>query len=162
MALSAAAAPAKLPQLAYPFANQGEYWINSEPIGQQQLRGKPVLVFFWTLGCYNCKNSIAWINSVQQRYASQGLQLIGIHTPEFDYEKNRPKVVAATSDFAIEFPVMLDNDHIFWKDMRNLYWPAFYLADANLEIRAEAFGEIHPNTERARALEALIEKLIGS
>ena len=119
-----------------------------------------MLVFFWTLGCYNCKNSIAWINSVQQRFASQGLQVIGIHTPEFEYEKNRAKVVAATSAFAIEFPVMQDNAYIFWKDMRNLYWPAFYLTDANLEIRAEVFGEIHANTERATALEELIAQLI--
>ena len=119
-------------------------------------------MFFWTLSCYNCKNSIEWINSIQDRFGSQGLQLIGVHTPEFDFEKERGKVVEATSEFEIEFPVMLDNSYTYWKDMRNRYWPAFYLADSSHRIRAEVFGEVHLNTERSAKIEALIEELLAS
>ena len=122
-------APPRLPELAYPYDDQADRWINSEPLSVRDLRGKPTLVMFWTYGCYNCRNSIAWINEMHRRFAPLGLQVIGIHTPEFDHEKDAATVARHTHEHGIEFPVMLDNDFVYWKDMRNMYtgplstWP---------------------------------------
>ena len=154
------ATPSQLPQLAYPFDNQEAYWINSKPLHNNDLRGKTVLVMFWTFGCYNCKNSIEWINAMHDEYSDQGLVILGIHTPEFDYEKIRDSVVSKVAEFNIKFPVMLDNDFVFWKDMQNQWWPSFYFVDKYGNIVAEAIGETHLNTKKSADLVAVIDKII--
>ena len=157
LAQSANATPFRLAEITYPFKDQGEYWINSEPLSDQEIHGKPVLVMFWTYSCYNCSNSIEWINHVHDRFADQGLLVLGIHTPEFAFEKVRDNVVEKTAEYAIEFPVMMDNDFIFWKGMRNKWWPSFYLADRYGNIQAALIGETHIGTAKSEKFIALIK-----
>lgn len=154
----AQAAPERLAGITYPFRDQGEFWVNSEPLADSDLRGRPVLVMFWTYSCYNCTNSIAWINEVHRRYADRGLLVLGIHTPEFEFERDRERVSEKTAEHGIEFPVMLDNDYVFWRDMRNSWWPAFYLADKRGNIKAELIGETHLGTDKSERFLALLER----
>ena len=158
----AKAAPDHLPPLTYPYEDQQEYWINSAPLDDGDLRGKAVLAMFWTYSCYNCQNSIEWINHVHEKYRDKGLLVLGIHTPEFEFEHDLVGVQAKTAEFKIEFPVMLDNDYIYWKEMRNSWWPAFYLADANGRIIAEVIGETHIGTQKSKRILELIDGVIDN
>lgn len=156
-AQAALASPGRLAEITYPFKDQGEFWVNSDPLRDQDLRGRPVLVMFWTYSCYNCHNSFPWVKHVHERFSDQGLLVLGIHTPEFDFEKDRQSVQAKTKEYGLKFPVMLDNDYIFWKDMNNRWWPSFYLADGTGAIIAVAIGETHVGTKKSDDLIALIE-----
>lgn len=159
---SVSAAPAKLPTVTYPFADQGEYWVNSAPLADHDLRGKPVLIFFWTFGCYNCRNSLKWINSVQARYADKGLLILGVHTPEFPHEQETQAVVTKTHEYGMKFPVMIDNEYIFWRDMQNNWWPAFYLYDGYGQLQGSYVGETHLDTPKAAEIEGRIDNLLDS
>ena len=88
--------------------------------------------------------------------------MIGIHTPEFDFEKSRERVAASIRDHGLKFPVMMDNDYAYWKKLGNRYWPTFYLADKEGNLAGSFYGETHPNTERAQKAEAVIEKLLAA
>ena len=151
------AAPDRLPTITYPFDDQGEFWVNSEPLADSDLRGKAVLVMFWTYGCVNCRNSIEWVKHVHDSYADRGLLVLGVHTPEFDYEKDKDSVRRKTGEYGLEFPVMIDNDFTYWKDMGNSWWPAFYLADAHGNIKASFIGETHLGTGKSERILGLIE-----
>jgi thiol-disulfide isomerase/thioredoxin len=117
-------------------------WINSQPLNISQLKGKVVLVDFWTYSCINCIRSIPHLNAWQSEYGgSNGLVIIGVSTPEFQFEHNYSNVYAAVKKFNITYPVALDNNYGTWDAYHNEYWPADYLVDANGTIRYEAFGE---------------------
>ena len=156
------AKPAHLPPLTYPFADQQEFWINSPPLNDQQLKNRPVLVMFWTYGCYNCRNSLAWINDINARFADRGLLVLGVHTPEFAHERDRQRVEAKTKEYGIKFPVMIDNDFTYWKEMNNQWWPSFYLADGNGIIKGAFIGETHLGTDKSVKIIALIEDLLDN
>lgn len=140
---------------------QAQDWINSAPITWQDLRGQVVLLDFWTYACWNCYRSIPWLHQVEKRYAARGLRVIGVHTPEFDHERVRDNVVAKVKEFQITHPVMLDNDHSYWRAMSNRYWPAFYLVDRKGQVRGLFIGETHAGDRNAKGMEATIEQLLA-
>lgn len=119
-------------------------WLNTpeeQPLQLQELRGKVVLVEFWTFACFNCKNVLPYVKSWQEKYASQGLVVIGVHTPELEHERKLENVKKAIRRQGITFPVVLDNNFDTWNRYQNEYWPAIYLIDANGQIVYIAIGE---------------------
>jgi thiol-disulfide isomerase/thioredoxin len=116
-------------------------WINSKPLTAKQLKGKVVLVDFWTYSCINCLRSLPYIRAWAEKYKDSGLVVIGVHTPEFDFEKDSPKVQKAVQKFGITYPVALDSNQAIWNAFHNEYWPAHYFIDANGKVRYEHFGE---------------------
>lgn len=116
-------------------------WLNSEPLQMRDLKGKVVLVNFWTFGCINCLHTLPYVKAWAEKYADQGFVVIGVHSPEFAYEKDRDNVKAAVKDLGVTFPVALDNDFTIWRQFNNRYWPAQYFIDANGQVRFHHFGE---------------------
>jgi thiol-disulfide isomerase/thioredoxin len=118
-----------------------EVWYNSAPLKLADLRGKVVMVEFWTFDCINCKHVIPTLRAWHTKYADQGLVIIGVHSPEFDYEKDPNNVQAAIAELGVEYPVALDNDYATWRAYGNHYWPASYLIDKAGHIRRLQIGE---------------------
>ena len=116
-------------------------WINSSPLTSRVLRGKVVLVDFWTYSCINCLRSLPYIKAWNEKYKNSGLVVIGIHTPEFPFEKDESNVRKAVHDLGILYPVAMDNDYRIWRSFNNQYWPAHYFIDATGRIRFHHFGE---------------------
>ncbi|RDS84771.1 cytochrome c biogenesis protein DipZ [Dyella monticola] len=116
-------------------------WFNSAPLSPASLRGKVVLVDFWTYSCINCIRSLPYVNAWAQKYRDHGLVVIGVHSPEFAFEKDPSNVAKAIKDFHIDYPVAMDNDYAIWKGFNNEYWPAHYFIDAQGRIRAHHYGE---------------------
>ena len=116
-------------------------WLNSPPLTAEGLRGKVVLVDFWTYSCINCLRAIPYVRAWAEKYAAQGLVVVGVHAPEFAFEKSISNVRKAVSDLAIAYPVPIDNDYAIWRAFKNEYWPAHYFIDATGRIRHHHFGE---------------------
>lgn len=119
----------------------GGEWINTKPLTINSLKGKVVLIDFWTYTCINCIRTLPYIKSWWKSYEDKGLVIVGVHTPEFAFEKEGRNVKAAIEDFGITYPVMQDNDYATWQSYNNRYWPAHYLIDKNGKIRYTHFGE---------------------
>jgi thiol-disulfide isomerase/thioredoxin len=136
-------------------------WLNSKPLKLSDLRGKVVLVDFWTFGCWNCYRSFPWLNSVRDRYAAQGLQIIGVHSPESDGERDRDEVISKAKKFELSNPIMIDNDFSYWKSLSNHYWPAYYIVDKHGKVRAQFVGETHAGDGNAVGMENMIKKLLA-
>jgi cytochrome c biogenesis protein CcdA/thiol-disulfide isomerase/thioredoxin len=131
-------------------------WINSEPLSAEGLRGKVVLVDFWTYSCINCLRTLPYLRAWAQKYKDAGLVVIGVHAPEFAFEKRTANVRRATKDLGIDFPVAIDNDFAIWRGFGNQAWPAFYFIDAEGRIRHHQFGE-----NRYEKLERIIQQLLA-
>jgi cytochrome c biogenesis protein CcdA/thiol-disulfide isomerase/thioredoxin len=116
-------------------------WLNSPPLTAEALRGKVVLVDFWTYSCINCLRSIPYVKAWAEKYRDQGLVVIGVHAPEFAFEKVVGNVRGAVSDLKVNYPVAIDNNYAIWRAFNNQYWPAHYFIDANGRIRHHHFGE---------------------
>jgi thiol-disulfide isomerase/thioredoxin len=116
-------------------------WVNSKPLRLGDLRGKVVLVDFWTYSCINCLRTVPYLNKWQQQYKDQGLVVVGIHTPEFGFEKMPVNVTEAVRRLGIQFPVGQDNDYATWKAYENRAWPAFYVIDQKGVIVLQRYGE---------------------
>ena len=116
-------------------------WINSEPLSMEGLLGKVVLIDFWTYTCVNCIRTLPFLQSWHERYADDGLVIVGVHTPEFKFEELYDNVVQATKDEGVAWPVVQDNEYRVWRSYSNRYWPAKYLIDQNGVIRYRHFGE---------------------
>ncbi|WP_158789915.1 cytochrome c biogenesis protein DipZ [Granulicella sp. L46] len=116
-------------------------WINSAPLTASDLRGKVVLVDFWTYSCINCLRTLPYVKAWNEKYKNDGLVIIGVHTPEFAFEKDEANVRKAVKDLGITYPVAMDNDYRIWRNFQNEYWPADYLIDAQGHIREHHFGE---------------------
>ncbi|WP_377806005.1 cytochrome c biogenesis protein DipZ [Azospirillum sp. A29] len=116
-------------------------WLNSQPLTTADLRGKVVLIDFWTYSCINCIRTLPYLRAWAEKYRDQGLVVVGVHAPEFAFEKRIGNVQKALRDFAIPYPVAIDNDFRIWRAFGNSYWPAFYIADATGRIRHHQFGE---------------------
>lgn len=116
-------------------------WINSPPLTMQQLRGKVVVVDFWTYSCINCLRSIPYVRAWAEKYRDQGLVVIGVHTPEFAFEKSEANVRQNVQRLGVAYPVAMDNDFAIWRAFDNKYWPAHYFIDAQGRIRHHHFGE---------------------
>jgi cytochrome c biogenesis protein CcdA/thiol-disulfide isomerase/thioredoxin len=116
-------------------------WLNSPPLTPEGLRGKVVLIDFWTYSCINCLRSIPYVRAWAEKYNEQGLVVIGVHSPEFAFEKNIDNVRRATGELKIDYPVAIDNAYAIWRAFGNQYWPAHYFIDARGRIRYHHFGE---------------------
>ena len=116
-------------------------WLNSPPLTSDELRGKVVLVDFWTYTCINWLRTLAWVRAWWETYESDGLVVIGVHTPEFPFERDPDNVREAMQEMAVRYPVALDPDYGVWNAFANSYWPAVYVAGADGRIRHHHFGE---------------------
>ena len=116
-------------------------WLNSPPLDAQALKGKVVLVDFWTYSCINCLRTLPYLKAWAEKYRDQGLVVIGAHAPEFAFERNVGNVSKAMKDLGINYPVAIDNEFRIWRAFNNEYWPAHYFADAQGRIRYHHFGE---------------------
>jgi thiol-disulfide isomerase/thioredoxin len=116
-------------------------WLNSPPLTPDGLRGKVVLVNFWTYTCVNWLRQLPYVRAWAGKYSGQGLVVIGVHTPEFTFEHDLGNVRRAVQDMRVEYPVAIDNDYAVWSAFANHYWPALYFADAQGRIRHHRFGE---------------------
>jgi thiol-disulfide isomerase/thioredoxin len=116
-------------------------WLNSDPLTMQQLRGKVVLVDFWTYTCINCIHVLPHVKSWNQKYKDQGLVVVGVHTPEYSFERDTDNVQKAIKRFGITYPVAQDNRYKTWSAYDNQYWPAFYLVDKKGRVVYTHFGE---------------------
>ena len=116
-------------------------WLNSAPLTTEHLKGKVIVVDFWTYSCINCLRSIPYTEAWAEKYKSDGLVVIGVHTPEFAFEKDQENVSKAVRDLKIDYPVAIDSNYAIWKAFHNEYWPAHYFIDARGTIRYHHFGE---------------------
>lgn len=116
-------------------------WLNSAPLKLEELRGKVILVDFWTYSCINCVRTLPHVKAWHERYRDQGLVIIGVHTPEFAFERDTRNVQSALKRFGITYPVAQDNRYATWKAFENRYWPATYLIDKQGRIMRKHFGE---------------------
>ena len=116
-------------------------WFNSPPLTRESLRGKVVLVDFWTYSCINCLRTLPYLKAWNEKYRDQGLVIVGVHTPEFAFEKDSRNVEQAIRDLGVSYPVAMDNRYAIWNAYHNQYWPAHYLVDAQGRIREQHFGE---------------------
>jgi cytochrome c biogenesis protein CcdA/thiol-disulfide isomerase/thioredoxin len=116
-------------------------WLNSPPLNPEALHGKVVMVDFWTYSCINCLRALPYVESWYEKYKDHGLVVIGVHAPEFAFEKDAGNVRRAVADLKVTYPVALDNDYAIWQAFNNQYWPAHYFIDATGRIRGHHFGE---------------------
>jgi thiol-disulfide isomerase/thioredoxin len=116
-------------------------WLNSEPLTPESLRGRPVLVEFWTFTCINWIRTLPYVRSWFEKYRADGLVVLGVHTPEFEVERDVENVRRAAKGMRIDYPIAIDSDYTIWRAFGNQYWPALYFADADGQIRHHRFGE---------------------
>jgi len=116
-------------------------WLNSQPLATAGLRGKVVLIDFWTYTCINWLRTLSYVRAWAEKYEDQGLVVVGVHTPEFPFERDVDNVRQAAQDMRVEYPIALDSDYAIWRAFNNRYWPAVYIADAQGRIRHHKFGE---------------------
>ncbi len=133
-------------------------WLNSKPLTVAGLRGKVVLIDFWTYSCINCLRTLPYITSWDERYRASGLTIVGVHTPEFAFERVRSNVRENAEELGVEYPIALDNDFGTWNAWHNQYWPAKYLIDRNGHVRYYHFGEGDYNESENAIRELLAER----
>jgi cytochrome c biogenesis protein CcdA/thiol-disulfide isomerase/thioredoxin len=126
---------------SFPGLDGAVSWLNSPPLSRKQLKGKVIVIDFWTYSCINCLRSIPYVEAWSEKYKNDGLVVIGVHTPEFAFEKDRSNIAKAVTDLKITYPVAIDSDYLIWKAFNNEYWPAHYFIDAQGSIRYHHFGE---------------------
>jgi len=139
--LTACVPPDTFAENAMPKLDLAEEWLNSPPLRAADLKGKVVLVDFWTYTCINWRRTLPYLRAWSNKYGDQGLVVVGVHTPEFSFEKNLDHVRRAVKDQDIAYPVAIDSDYAIWNAFDNNYWPALYLVDAKGQIRHHQFGE---------------------
>ena len=145
----ARSSPTTQPMEAVQLGNEGPFpgldgavgWLNSAPLTRQSLKGKVVLIDFWAYSCINCLRAIPYVEAWSEKYKDDGLVVVGVHTPEFAFEKDRSNVSKAVADLKITYPVAIDSDYAIWKAFHNEYWPAHYFIDVHGIIRYHHFGE---------------------
>ncbi|MGV8918182.1 MAG: cytochrome c biogenesis protein DipZ [Pseudomonas sp.] len=143
------------PQGEMPSLSGAVQWLNSAPLSSESLRGKVVLVDFWTFDCINCQHTLPYVNGWAKKYEKDGLVVIGVHTPEFAFEKIIGNVQQKVKELGIGYPVAIDNNYTIWRSFDNQYWPAHYLIDAKGQVRYTHFGEGAYDTQ-----EKVIQKLL--
>ncbi|QSN64078.1 cytochrome c biogenesis protein DipZ [Caballeronia sp. M1242] len=142
VAMSSPNASANLPvQGSLPALDGATQWLNSPPLSRDALRGKVVVVNFWTYSCINCLRTLPYLRTWAQQYGGNGLVVLGVHTPEFGFEHDTGNVQRALRDLRVSYPVAVDNDYRIWQAFGNRYWPAFYIVDQEGRIRYHHFGE---------------------
>jgi thiol-disulfide isomerase/thioredoxin len=137
-------------------------WLNSEPLTAADLRGKVVLVDFWTYTCINWLRQLPYVRAWAEKYEDQGLVVIGVHTPEFAFEHHIDNVRRAAADMGINYPIAIDNDYAVWRAFNNHYWPALYLADGQGHLRHHRFGEGEYERSESAIQQLLVEAGIAA
>jgi len=140
-----------------PNLNGALTWLNSAPLSNKELRGKVVLVNFWTYSCINSLRELPYMKAWAARYKDAGMEVIGVHSPEFDFEKDPANVKNAVADLKVPYPVAIDSNHSIWRAFRNNYWPADYFIDAKGRIRYHHFGE-GDYIKSERVIQALLKE----
>jgi len=136
--------------------NAASVWLNSEPLTDAELRGRVVLVDFWTYSCVNWLRTLPYIRAWHERYSDRGLVVVGVHAPEFGFEHDLDNVRRAVGQLDVGYPVVIDNDFTIWRSFENHYWPALYLLDSAGRVRFHHFGE-----EAYREIERTTQQLLG-
>ncbi len=131
-------------------------WLNSPPLTRDSLRGRVVVVSFWTYGCYNCLNALPHVKALEARFRDRGVVVVGVHTPEFAHEKVLANVQNQVRRLGVVYPVAVDNGYKIWNAFHNRYWPAAYYVDKRGRIRYHHFGE-----GRYAEQERVVEKLLA-
>ena len=142
---------------AMPSLAGASQWLNSPPLDAPALKGKVVLVDFWTWDCINCQHSLPHVNDWARRYADQGLVVVGVHTPEYDYEHDVATLRDKVAMLGIAYPVAVDNDHQVWNAWGNQVWPAHYFVDRKGQVRHVHFGEGDYGTQE-QVIQALLDE----
>ncbi|KDN98531.1 UNVERIFIED_ORG: thiol-disulfide isomerase/thioredoxin [Pseudomonas vranovensis] len=137
-------------------------WLNSPPLDREALKGKVVLVDFWTYECINCRRSLPHVNTWAKRYAERGLVVIGVHTPEYAEERVVDNVREQVAKLGIDYPVAIDNDYAIWNAFGNQFWPAHYIVDGNGQVRYVHFGEGAYDTQEQVIQQLLEERPVGA
>jgi len=158
-ATSSMSTPDNIPEFTH---QKQSDWINSSPLSVDQLIGKVVLIDMWTFDCWNCYRSFPWLNELESKYEMKGLQIIGVHTPEFAHEKIRSNIEAKVKEFKLRHPIMIDNDFSYWKRLNNRYWPSYYLFDQEGQLVYSHVGETHKGDGKAVVLENKVKQLLLS
>jgi thiol-disulfide isomerase/thioredoxin len=135
-------------------------WLNTPPLQSADLKGKVVLVNFWTYSCINCLRTLPHMRAWAEKYKDSGLIVIGVHTPEFAFEKEVDNVSKAVKSLGVQYPVAIDNDYQIWRAFRNEAWPAFFFIDSDGEIRRQKFGE-GDYDQSEKFIQALLTKATG-
>ena len=156
-ALAASARPSLEDEGRMPDLGGATSWLNSAPLTGKALRGKVVLVDFWTYTCINSLRPLPYVKAWADKYKEAGLVVIGVHTPEFSVEKERANVQEAVRELKVAYPVALDSDYRIWEAFHNEYWPALYFIDAKGRIRHHTFGE-GQYVEAERVLQELLKE----
>ena len=147
--------------MAAPEFAEGTEWLQSEPLTLASLRGQVVVVHFWTFGCINCKHNYPVYKDWQATYAGKGVTLLGIHTPEFEYEAEATQVRAQAEKHGLKFPIALDAGGRNWKNWDNRYWPSIYLIDKKGRVRYRWEGELHLDRADAKQFAGHIDELLA-
>src|SRR5262245_14216271 len=126
---------------AMPSLGRATAWLNSRPLSEADLRGKVVLVDFWTYTCINWRRTLPWLRAWAEKYRDHGLIVVGVHTPEFSFEKDVDNVRRIAKEQNVDYPIAIDSDYAIWNAFHNHYWPALYVIDAQGRIRHQQFGE---------------------
>jgi thiol-disulfide isomerase/thioredoxin len=137
-------------------------WINSEPLKLKDLRGRVVLIDFWTFGCFNCRNTLPFIKGWHDRYRDKGLTVVGVHSPEFDYERKVESLRREVTSLEIHYPVVSDNDYKTWDAYNVAAWPTIFLLDKQGRVRWRHVGEGNYDEAERIIKELLAEKEIKS
>lgn len=116
-------------------------WLNSQPLTDGALQGRVVLIEFWTYTCINWRRQLPYVRAWADKYKENGLVVVGVHSPEFSFEKNTDNIRWAVKDMRVEYPIAVDSEHAIWRGFHNQYWPALYFVDAKGKIRHQQFGE---------------------
>src|ERR1041384_5022666 len=136
-------------------------WLNARPLTEGDLRGKVVLVDFWTYTCINWLRTLPYVRAWAEKYKGRGLVMIGVHTPEYGFEHDLENVRRAVKDMHVDYPVAVDNDYAIWNGFDNEYWPALYFIDAKGAIRHHQFGEGNYDEAETVIQKLLIEAGVG-
>jgi thiol-disulfide isomerase/thioredoxin len=157
-----AAAGAPLPdEGAFPGLAGATGWVNSAPLSAEQLRGKVVVIDFWTFACSNCLAALPHVEALEAKFRPRGAVVIGVHTPELSYERDESNVRDAVRRLGVVYPVAIDGGYRIWKAFNNEYWPAVYIVDARGRIRYHHFGE-GAYDEQEQAVDQLLREATGA
>lgn len=149
--------PRPAPEITH---TEGDTWINSTPLSLIDLRGKVILINFWTFDCWNCHRSFIWLNTLEDRFKNREFMVIGVHTPEFEHERHRSRLEDKVKLYNLRHPIMIDNDFSYWNAVGCRYWPSFFAIDKQGSIRAVYIGQTDLNSGQAKKIEQMIETLL--
>lgn len=149
-------------QGAMPSLSGAVQWLNSPELSNASLKGKVVLVDFWTFDCINCKHTLPYVKDWAKKYEKDGLVVIGVHTPEYGFERIIDNVKDKVKEYGITYPVAIDNNYAIWRNFDNQYWPAHYLIDAKGQVRYTHFGEGSYETQEKMIQQLLEEAKAGA